>query len=271
MNTFSITRTDLVDLVDLKSNYLKQLAAPLDGMWESFIQAADHYSIICGDSVIRRKNVDGYCVINAEGKLLQFSLDPTIDARPVFGQILNELNVRGSVVSTFEFQHLALCMDRQKSVAVNAFLYELSAQAKNAAADFPLGLEFRLVSNDERKLAVDFAHTVLGADPNWLDAYYAKRIQGGELWGLWVERELIATGECRPSRTQKPCADLGMVVAKSYRGKGLAMIILRHLSNHCRQNQLRPICSTTRENIAAQRAIKKAGFVSHHRILDIEF
>ncbi len=35
--------------------------------------------------------------------------------------------------------------------------------------------------------------------------------------------------------------------------------------------ELVPICSTTAENVAARRAIAKAGFVSRHRILKVAF
>ena len=81
----------------------------------------------------------------------------------------------------------------------------------------------------------------------------------------------LATGECRPSDSQKPYADLGMVVSKNHRGQGLATNILRQLIRRCRENGLSPICSTERDNYAAQKAIENSGFVSHHRLLEIAF
>ena len=43
------------------------------------------------------------------------------------------------------------------------------------------------------------------------------------------------------------------------------------LKQLCDDRGLVPICSTTADNVAAQRAITKAGFVSRHRILEVSF
>ena len=39
----------------------------------------------------------------------------------------------------------------------------------------------------------------------------------------------------------------------------------------CYDRELAPICSTAAENAGSRRAIAKAGFVSWHRILEVEF
>ncbi len=265
MTNHRFIRTAPNELTGLKQRYLRQLAAPLDGMWECFVTLADHYSIICGDEVV------GYCVINSEQRLLQFYVAGARDAGRIFSRVLTELKVTGAFLSTGDGQYLSNCLDHQKSVAVNALLYHVEKDYEIKKAVFPAQSHFRPVKINELEATLDFGVQTLGADPDWLKAYFSERIAGGELFGLWQGNQLMATGECRPSRTQKPCADLGMVVAENHRGKGLATNILRYLLQYCRENGLTAICSTGHDNLAARKTIEKSGFICHHRILEILF
>jgi len=253
------------ELAPLKQNFLKGLPLPKDGMWEAFVAMADHYAIKHDG-----KNI-GYFVINPEMILLQFHVNSDHDTASIFTRILTEKNIKGAVPSTVELNFLSLCKDHQKQVTVNALMYHFEESSTLSKAAFAQETEFRLINNDELEVAVRFAHDTLGADQNWLTGYYGGLIKRGELFGLWQNRKLIATGECRLSDSQKPYADLGVVVCKKHRGEGLATEILRELLDQCRRRELKAICSTEQENIAAQKAITKAGFISHHKILEIDF
>lgn len=265
MNTFSFDKTQPDRLVELKRAYLGRLSHPLDGMWESFGDMADHYNVLADDVVC------GYCAINSERKILKFSIDETQPARTVFRQAVSQLEISGAVAATCEPEYLSLCLDLQKSVNVNALMYHIAEGFTLPKFSFPAEVEFKIATSSDLDVAVQFGTITLGADPNWLKGYFEDRIDRGELFGLWKDGRLIATGECRPSDTQQPYADLGMIVAKEHRGKGLATDILRELIRLCEDRRLKPICSTERDNIGAQKAIEKSGFISHHRILDVTF
>lgn len=265
MTTYTFSKVDGADLEDRKQIYLNQLAAPLDGMWHAFVDLADHYSIADGGETI------GYCVVNSEQKLLQFYVPGAHDPSPIFSRMIADLNVTGAVLNTAEFQCLSLCMDHQKSVEVNALMYHLENNAVTEDAAFPPETEFRLVEASGLATAIEFGVNTLGADPDWLKGYMSGLIKRAELFGLWRDGGLIATGELRVSDSQKPYADLGMIVSKAHRKQGLATLILRHMVHLCRARGLSAICSTARDNIGAQKAIANAGFVSHHRILEFTF
>ena len=265
MANYIFKKSTSVDLAPLMQQYVRRLSAPLDGMWVSFIADAVHYAIVFGDQIL------GYFVINSERQLLQIFISSDDDRRPVFRQLVEELNVEGAIVSTFESDFLAMCMDHQVSVTVNSLLYCIEPSTVTENAVFPQGSQFRIAEECDLQVTVDFAFEALGADPEWLRSYFQERIEGGELFGLWHNNGLTGTGECRPSKSQTPYADLGMIVAKDHRGKGIATNILRRLIQRCREKGLSAICSTERDNIASQKAIAKSGFVCHHRILRIEF
>ncbi len=91
---------------------------------------------------------------------------------------------------------------------------------------------------------------------------------------IFVLREhgkLIATSECRISKTQKPYADLGMIVAEEHRCKGVGNYILARAKAFCYERGAVPICSCEAGNIGSKKAIIKAGFVSRHRIVLTKF
>ena len=265
MPHYAIKSTSSTTLSDLRSHYLHQLSTPLDGMWETFADMGNHYAITDdGDGI-------GYCIVNDENVLLQFFVKPGHDSESLFRQMLEELSIAGAVVTTSQDRYLSLCMDHQTSVVVNAFTYNFDEDAEVEEVSFPAETEFRLIVQSELEAAVDFGVETLGADRGWLSGYYGEKVSGEELFGLWRGDLLLATGECRPSATQTPYADLGMIVSTSRRGEGIATNILRQLTLLCRQRGLRPICSTEAGNIAARKSIKRAGFRSQHRILEIGF
>jgi len=82
---------------------------------------------------------------------------------------------------------------------------------------------------------------------------------------------LVATGECIPSQTQPPYADVGMVVARAYRGRGLGSSMLMRLKQYCYAAGWQPICSCAADNHASKKAIEKAGFISEHSMVTMMF
>jgi GNAT superfamily N-acetyltransferase len=262
---YSIEKSDHGKLSDLKKLYLKQLPAPRDGMWETFVMMADHYAITSAEKTI------GYFVINSEQQILQFYVEGTYDSSDIFQQIIDEMKPPGAVAMTSEPEFLSHCLDHQKSVTVNALMYHFEKDTPIAGANFPDGYEFRTVQESELSTAVNFAHETLGADQGWLSMYYGDLIKRKELFGLWDGKTLIATGERRVSETQKPYADVGMIVSTTHRGQGLATMILQKLLNLCGEKGLSAICSTEKDNVGAQKAIAKAGFIDHHRIVEFKF
>lgn len=263
--TYTYSKTEPEKVQPLKQKYLGQLSAPLDGMWESFATQADHYAILQGDTTI------GYGVINPGQQLLQFFvLDGHDDCR-IFEGMLGNLKIIGAFVATCDVRSLSLCMDHQKSISVNALMYHANSSPVPNDATFPPHSNLQMVETSELGSATSFAVETLGQDPGWLESYFSERIARKELFGLWQAESLIATGECRLSDSQPPYADLGMIVARDFRGQGIATAILQRLRKRCHDHGLRAICSTDSTNLAARKAIERAGFVSHHRILEVRF
>lgn len=265
MRTITITEVPIDALANMKSDYYAALAAPSDGMWSTFASQADHFLLFEDDEA------KGFCCVNADRKLLQFHSEPNYDAGIAFAQAIRDLSLTGAFLSTSDPLVMALSMDHQTSLKVHALMYHYPKTARPKTATFPEGADFQLLSKPHLDDAVAFAHETLGASPAWLTSYFSGLTERRELYGLLLDGELIATGECRRSENHPTTSDVGMVVGKRHRGKGLATNVLLALvqESHCRGDTA--ICSTELENISAQKAISRAGFVAYHRIIELDF
>ncbi len=255
-------------LKPLKEGYIQQATAPLDGMWlTGFVPMASHFGFYESDELV------GYCCVNDDGYLLQFYCDPNSACDPVevFASLFQNADqpagkLAGVFVSTAEPNVLTLCMDRFPRFEVNALMY----QRHSSALEEPLDSTPTLLPMEPDQLlaAVEIAVQSIGAPDVWLRGYYASLIQLGELFGAWKDDRLIALGESRGyDDYQIGCADLGVLVSRDERGKGHATQVLLQLARYNEARGLTSICSTERNNIAAQKAIARAGFKPVHRIV----
>ncbi len=250
------------ELRELKLAYLGQTTAPLDGMWLSgFLPMSAHYGFYEDETLL------GYCCVNEEGYLLQFYVSSGQKASSCFEAVLAEDSpagqIHGAFVSTAEPGYLSLCLDYFPKFEVNALMYQLE---ERRAAEH--GFELELVQEGQLDDLVHFAHQAIGAPIEWLSGYFENLIRRGELYCLRKDGRVVASGECRGNDLfQAEYADVGMIVAESERGKGMAAQMLKKLVEIAAARGLKAICSTEKGNIGAQKAIRRAGFVSKNRIV----
>lgn len=262
---------NLSEIRQLKQAYFALSTAPLDGMWHfGFVPMSAHFGFYEQDVLV------GYCCINGEGYMLQFYLasEAKTDVKALFSLIAEQDSVvigdvKGAFVSTAEPQYLSQCLDNSSTFTVNSLMYQqMAANIEN----IDNSLELKLAELEQLEVFVEFAATNIGAPEQWLKGYFSNLIQRKELFGYWNECELLATGECRMSdEFQTEYADLGMIVAQSQRGKGIATKVLNYLINLSYERGLTAICSTESGNFAAQKAIQRAGLTPLNRIIKIEF
>lgn len=262
----------LSEITSLKQQYFALATAPLDGMWHfGFVPMAAHFGFVEDDKLV------GFCCVNAEGYMLQFYLSPfsISPATELFGLISQQLSreigaVKGAFVSTAEADYLSLCLDNSSTFKVNSLMYhqrDTSARQVNRSP-----LDMSLATSEQLEAFVAFAAANIGAPEQWLTGYYGNLINRKELWGYWVSKQLIASGECRLfDDYQIEYADLGMIVVGSERGKGIATQVLKSLIHKATARGLSPICSTEQGNIGAQKAMQRAGLTSSQRIIQFEF
>jgi predicted acetyltransferase len=265
--TLRVIKIDnLEDLQPLKNAYFAQATAPLDGMWHfGFVSMAKHFGLLQDGSLI------GYCCVDHDEVVLEFYVTPNagIDPSNLFNLLCNNYSnevgtIKGAVASTAEPLYLGNCLDHLAPPKVIASTFI-------ATKNFKSDLTMQLATIEELHGFVNFAvaNTKLPAD--WISAYYANLIARKELWGHWNKGQLLASGECRLfDRYQCDFAELGVIVSMFERSKGLATQVLGFLTEHAKSKNLGSICSTETSNIAAYKAILKAGFCVNNKILKFQ-
>ncbi len=261
---------DLSSIEELKSQHLRGLTAPMDGMWEvGFINSSPHWIIKMDGEVC------GYYVVNDEGTLLQFYLLPghTRFDHQVFQKIVGQSSISTAIVQTIDPLFLSLCLDCHVDVSVHTYLYELQATIV-VRHDLAEGTTFEPIEPTELSRVIDFQIACLGGKEElrqWLQGYSKNLIDRKELFVLRRGNDWLGLGEYRRSDTQENVADVGVMVDPEKRGKKWATYILSLLVANADSEGHNLICSTTVENIASQKAILGAGFVSRNRILKVTF
>tara|TARA_R110001592_G_scaffold225191_3_gene480966 strand:- start:1562 stop:2386 length:825 start_codon:yes stop_codon:yes gene_type:complete len=270
---FNIKAIESLDVIsELKQQYFASSTAPLDGMWHfGFVPISKHFGFYENDVVV------GYCCINAEGYLLQFFLSPNaaVKAAELFTLITQQNSavlmgeIKGAFVSTAEPNYLSLCLDNASSFKVNALMY-LKDPVYSLDAKAPITMD--LAKPDQLATCVKFVNETIGAPKEWLSGYLGNLIQRKELFLYCSDNEILATGECRLfDEYQTNYADLGMIVAESERGRGIATQVLKALCHQANALGLKVMCSTESGNIGAQKAISRAGLFAPNRLIQFEF
>jgi len=250
----------------LRDNYLRTLVAPMDGMWESVVIARAAFWDIRDHG-----RHAGHACLGPDNDLLRFHLAGEYRARAqeIFRWFVAAHGIRRAIAGTIEPPYLFLCLDVQTGIALHSYLFR-----DNARVAAPSGLGGRIVreaTEGEFDVLARFYRANTDGPGDWIEAFLRARLERGELVGLYDRQGVVATGECIPSGAQAPYADLGVVVAHAYRGRGVGTAMLVHLKERCYDAGWQPICSCAAANRASKRAIEKAGFISEHRMVEVVF
>lgn len=251
----------------ISDDYLTTLTAPMDGMWASaIIPDATFWEIQANGERA------GYFCLDADQYLLRFHVWENYlqRAREIFQWLLSSQHIQQAFACTIEPLYFSLCLDYQQHMTAHTYLFQDTNVSRSTPA-LDSSRTFRKAAQSDLDVLVRFYQANTEGPGDWIHGFLSERLKREELFLLYDQQTLVATGECIPSQKQTPYADLGMVVAQAYRSKGLGSFMLTQLKKHCYETGLKPICSCEVINLASQKAIEKAGFISVQRIMMIEF
>ena len=258
-----IIKTDQHEEVSkFRKAFYQHLTAPIDAMWEQlYIASAQPYLITEGNQNI------GYCCIDSDKRLLQLFVIQSFrqQMQQVIKRLIDSELVISASLSSSDPVSFNACLFHSKSISTNTFCFEHG----NESVEFESRLNLELVSEEEIPMIKAFLKQEVGMDDTF--GYTENLVNRKEIYRAKDGDTIIATSECRISDSQVAYADLGMIVNSAYRGRGFATEILKYQTNRVLNLGRKPICSTTIDNLASQKAIKKAGFYCSNIIFDIQF
>lgn len=250
----------------LRDDYLHTLVAPMDGMWESIVMSHAAFW-----RIQEQEQYAGHFCIDSNKCLLRFHLLENYHSRAqeIFRWVISTYNIQHAITSTIEPLYFSLCLSAHTRMMLHCYLFRDHKHIERPSA--LNNSTIRKAEKSELDNIIRFYRANTEGSGEWIEPFLLERLNREELFVLYDQRTLIATGECIPSQKQKPYADLGMVVARSYRGRGLGSSMLIHLKNYCYQAGWEPICSCAADNLASKKAIEKAGFISEQRMIEMQF
>ena len=257
-----IKTDDTIVINDFRKKLYQQFSTAIDGMWEAAYIASSQSYLIKNEA----QNI-GYCCIDNKGSLTQIFLDDEFNHQmgKAIQSLIESKLISSARLSSIEPISFNACLAASKSIEVNTYCFQYSNKQK-ASQEL---LKLELVISTEIKSIKNFFKDQIGFDDNF--GYTENLVQRKELYAFRENEEIIATGECRLSDSQPKFADIGVIVNNDFQKKGLGTKVLRAMAQKALDVNRQPICSTTVDNIASQKAIVKAGFYRSHIIFDINF
>jgi GNAT superfamily N-acetyltransferase len=258
------TRLEVADRIQRRNtDYTRTLADPMDGMWENAVIARAAFWEIYDQS-----QYAGYFCLNTENCLLRFHLqeDYRQRAQEIFSWIISTCRIQHAIASTIEPLYFSLCLDFQQSMSLHSYLFRDQKRITLSSH-----LEQSTLRKAEEKDWDDVLHFYQAnteGPGDWIEGFLHRRFDREELFVFSEQQRVVAMGECITSQ-QQPYADLGMVVARSYRGRGIGSFLLAQLKMYCYDKGWTPICSCEARNYASKKAIEKAGFISEQRMMSV--
>ncbi len=246
---------------DHQEPYLDQLVAPLDDMWAAFADMAVPHALCLDETLV------GSACVDEESRLLRFYVEPFHQKHSgaALGFVLGELSVKCMMVHTLDPNYLSTALDVAAKVESHTLLFASVTEPEVAGLD---GLQ--QAGLDDHQRIVDFQAEQVGAPREFLNDYVLERLQRREMLLFEKDSQLVSVGEMRVDQRQQGVAHVGLIVRDQERGARIGSRMLASLVARGRELGLHPHCSTEVTNLAARRAIERAGFRANHRILRME-
>ena len=248
----------------LRHKLYQEFVGPLDGMWEALYIAQSETYLIKTES-----NTIGYCCIDAENSLTQIYLEVPFKylMNATIGDLITSKHIRSAKLSSIEVVSFNACLLHSKSIESDTINYQYTNNPSQNNTKETIAL--RTAEPKDVASIQSFYKNEIGFDDQF--GYVKNLVHRKELYLAESSNSIIATGECRLSETQPKYADIGMAVKQAERKKGIGTKMLLALAKTAQEKNRFPICSTTIDNIASQKAIEKAGLYRTHIIFNINF
>lgn len=255
--TFEKTTVD-----DTLTLYLKYTASLrlVDTFWEDNILEAQIYSILCDGSV-----VGCFSILSNGNMLTSFLLNDSYVrlAQEIFLEIISAFSPCAAFVATNEELFLALCLEHQANVELQAFFFDYSDTKPSSSAPAHPASWISEATDDDLPdlLPLDFFHPLAIGNPE--DTVYVLRNPD--------TNKFLGAGHIARMQLARQWGAVGMVTHPDYRKQGVGRSIIIHLTQIAALHGLIPIAGCWSKNLASKNTLESCGYTSKTRLLKVFF
>jgi len=247
------------EIIDLKHNYIKSLTGPQEGWLEELSWNHSLYEIC-----LNKKRIGYFCSNPSSRLLLQFYLpdDYIRESREIFSFLISNDVINTAFVNTRDILTLSLCLDFQKKVSLEGYIFQDNKKVKIELKDFE-NICFRRATEPDIENINDICGDFFGN--------LEETIQNDELFVLYSDKVLLGVGCVILKYCSPGSANLGMFVNEDYRRRQIGSYIVTKLKEYCYSKNLVPIAACYHANKASKKSLEKAGFIAKDRTILVEF
>jgi GNAT superfamily N-acetyltransferase len=238
--------------------YMKSLPFAQEEYIEQIVKKCDYYLIEV------KSKTKGYFCVDKDKVLYEFYLNDEvlIFAQDIFKALLNKEYFISAESKTFDYLLMSLCLDFNKKALCSGYLFRNFVNVKNYLVGFD-NICFRLANLKDSEKISDMSEDFF--------ENLEEQILKEEIFVLYSNENLLAAGVVQKVFPSMNYYDIGMIVEKNHRGKGIGTYIITKLREICCEHNGVPICGCWYYNYASKRTLEKAGFISNHRIITFDF
>ncbi|URZ04314.1 hypothetical protein CLROS_028100 [Clostridium felsineum] len=238
--------------------YIKSLHFAQEQYLEQIVKKCDVYIIEI------ESKIKGYFCVNNDKVIYEFYLD--VEAlkfsQYIFKTIIENGYFTSAECKSYDSLFMSLCLDFHKKASCSGYLFR----------DF-YDTEISLSGFEKLKFRQAELRDVSKIDDINYDFFQRleEQIVKGEIFVLYSNEVLLGAGVIQKVFHSTNYYDIGMIVNKNYRNRGIGTYIITKLRQIACNKKLEPICGCWYYNYASKKALEKAGFISKHRILNFDF
>ncbi|BCY19217.1 hypothetical protein hrd7_30660 [Leptolinea sp. HRD-7] len=255
-----IQTTDPTVIEQLRLDYLNHLPLSQEYYLEILIKDSNLYIIFIDNTQA------GYFVLSPDNVLLEYYIFPEWinQMDEIFGFILKEVGIKKALCKTFDSDLLFCCLAFHKKTSTIGFMFrDFKAKSSNVT---PSGINVRRAEMNDEDQIIAVNEEVFDHDEE-----VGQYIRAQQIFLFEKANSLVGFGIFSPVFQGRKEYDIGMLITPPFRHQGYGTFIINYLVNYCRQNGWIPNAGCAVENIASRKCLEKAGFVTHHRLLEFLF
>ncbi len=239
----------------LRAEYLSSLAEPQEYFVELMVQQG--ITVTCDDTtyaVIHNDNlVELYCT--------ELSTERGVK---LLHQLFDDRLISTVLCKSYDSQLLNAALSRDAKVSTVAYLFRRTVAVPRPALDAGMLFRAAVITDVEAIMAFNdgFFESV-----DELSGY----LNRDGLFVLEWHEEIVACGTGTAVVPGERDIDVGVLVSVKHRNHGLGHVVVHAVKEHYLARGFRPICGCAVRNLASKRVLEKAGFISEHRLLSIQY
>jgi GNAT superfamily N-acetyltransferase len=254
----------LNEIQQQREYYMKELPYSQELNTEENVRESQCYKIIMNSVWI------GYFCVDSKKALWEFYLIKTeqVHSQEVFKFLIDMNYIAAAECITYDHLLMSLCFDFHKKAACSAYVFRDDTDVEYSLIAFE-SISMRLATTDDFNGLSEINSIAEG----WDDFFYnlEEEIQKKEIFVFYSDKELLGAGTCKQTWQSKNYYDIGMVVSKKHRNKGIGTYIIIKLKEFCYSNNQIPVCGCWYPNYPSKKTLEKAGFIAKHRVIRFEF